>query len=202
MFMIMYYVCCKNPTNMLFIRECIEFLIKYIFVKQITVRTSAQIVMMKLCEKFDLLKEFEILYNSTKSAHEIKASRALKFAYAYKYRFDQINANQMLHTGYTLREIPRITRMHSDEYYKHEIYDEEDSKFLIDMSDEDSLPSQDSVDVELGFIDNYEDTIINVTNGGGNVQRKLVTYRETFIDKQILNSLSNEFKSRDMVSFN
>lgn len=196
--MVIYYVCSKHPTNVQFARECIEFLIKYIFVKQIIVRTSAQIVLIKLCEKFDLIDEFKILYDSTKIAHEVKVSRALKFSYAYRYRFDQIDASQMFHTMYTLREIPRITKMSSDEYYKHEIYDPDEPKMILQMSDDESLTSQESVDVELAFIDNVDDTIIHPCHGG-NVQRKLVTYRETFVDRQILNSISDEFSRRDKV---
>lgn len=198
MFMIIYYVCSKHPTNVAFARECIEFLIKYIFVKQIIVRTSAQIVLISLCEKFGLSADFKILYDSTKIAHEVKVSRALKFSYAYRYRFEQVDASQMLHTMYTLREIPRITKMFSDEYYKYEIYDPDDAKMIIQIDEDESIAAQESVDVEMAFIDNVEDTIVQ-PHGMGNVQRKLVTYRETFIDRQILNSLSDEFARRDTV---
>lgn len=198
MFMMIYYVCSKHPENVQFARECIEFLIKFIFVKQIIVRTSAQIVLIKLCEKFDLTAEFKILYDSTKIAHEAKISRALKFSYAYRYRFEQIDASQLLHTMYTLREIPRITKMFSDEYYKHEILDSDDSKLIIHLDEDESITSQESVDVELAFIDNVEDAIVQPCHAG-NVQRKLVTYRETFVDRQVLNSLSEEFKRRDTV---
>lgn len=173
-------------------------MIKYIFVKQIVVRTSAQIVLMKLCEKFDLIGEYDILYDSIKVAHEIKTSRALKFSYAYKYRYEQIDATEMLHSMYILREIPRITNMRSDEYYVHEIYDEFDPSKIIELDVEDSIQSQEGVEVELGFIDNAEDTMMNPCHSG-NVQRKLVTYRETFIDREIWSSLSEEFKYKDLV---
>lgn len=195
----MFYACSKQPTNTQFARECIEFLIRYIFVKQIIVRTSAQIVLINLCEKFNLTADFKILYDSTKIAHEVKVSRALKFSYAYKYRFDQVDPTRMLDTMYTLREIPRITKMFSDEYYKHEIYDADDPKLIIQVDEDDNIAAQESVDVELAFIDNVEDTIVHPCHGG-NVQRKLVTYRETFVDRQILNSLSEEFARRDTVS--
>lgn len=203
--MVIYYVCSKQPKNVDYARRCIEFLIKYVFVKQIVVRTSAQIVMVKLCEKFCLIHEFEKLYHSTKMAHELKISRALKFSYAYKYRYEQIDATKLLHTMYTLREIPRITKMHSDEYYEHEIFDDADESLTIQM-DEDELASQhEGIEVELGFIDNAEDTIMNAIGGGansgnGNVQRKLVTYRETFIDRELLNSLSDEFRRYNTVN--
>lgn len=199
MFMTIYYVCSKHPFNVQFARECIEFLIKYIFVKQIIVRTSAQIVLIKLCEKFGLIEEFKILFDSTKNAHEIKVSRALKFSYAHKYRFEQIDATQMLHSMYILREIPRITKMLSDEHFKHKIYDAENPNLTIHIDDVDDMTSQESVDVELAFIDNVDDTIVNSCQGG-NVQRKLVTYRETFIDRQISNSLSDEFMRRNTVN--
>lgn len=203
MFMTIYYVCSKNAADIQFAKECIEFLVKYIFVKQIIVRTTAQIMFLKLCEKFDLIDEYRLAYVSTKRAHEIKVSRALKFVYAYRYRFEQIDTKRMLHTMYTLREIPRITKMHSDEYYKHDIYDPEDSNLAIQMDESDILNSPENMEVELGFIENADDTIVNTCNtaGGGNVQRKFVTYRETFIDRQILNSLSDEFSRRESVSY-
>lgn len=199
MFMVVYYVCRKLPADVRFAKLCIDFLIKYIFVKQIVVRTSAQIVLMKLCEKFDVIDDYKVLYDSIRAAHEIKTSRALKFSYAYKYRYEQIDASQMLHSMYFMREIPRITNMRSDEYYMHDIYDEVDPSLSIHVDESDSIHSQEGVEVELGFIDNAEDTIMN-TCTGGNVQRKLVTYRETFVDREIWNSLSDEFKRRDMVN--
>lgn len=198
MFMVVYYVCCKDLKNTQFVRNCIEFLVKYIFVKQIVVRTSAQIVLMKLCEKFGTIGEFQVLYDSIKLAHEVKSSRALKFSYAYKYRYEQIDANQMFHTMYVLREIPRITNMRSDEYYEHEMFDPEEHTLAIRMDENETVNSHEGIEVELGFIDCAEETMMN-TCSGGNVQRKLVTYRETFIDRQVLNSLSDEFMRRDTV---
>lgn len=203
LFMVIYYVCSKHPENIDYARQCIAFLIKYVFVKQIVVRTAAQIVMLKLCEKFCLIHEFERLYQSTKMAHELKISRALKFSYAYKYRYEQIDATRLLHTMYTQREIPRITKMHSDEYFEHEIFDEADESMTIQMDDDELVSQHDGIEVELGFIDNAEDTIMNTIGGGnGNVQRKLVTYRETFIDRELLNSLSDEFRRRNTVNEN
>lgn len=202
MFMIIYYVCSKYAENIQFVRECIDFLVKYVLVKQIVVRTTAQIMLLRLCEKFHLINDYKLLYDSTKAAHESKVSRALRFCYAYKYRFEQIDTNEMLHSMYILREIPRVTNMLSDEYYKHEIFDQEAPNMVIQMDDEEDLTSPESMDVELGFIENAEDMAVNdVTTAGGNVQRKLVTYRETFVDRQILNSLSDEFKRRDTVRF-
>lgn len=198
MFMVVYYVCCKQLANIQFARTCIEFLIRYVFMKQIIVRTSAQIVLIKLCEKFALIDEFKVLYDSIAMAHSTKVSRALKFSYAYKYRFDQIKTNCFLHSTYIMREIPRITKMRSDEYYMHENYEPVETSMDIQMDEEECLNVQDGIEVELGFIDNAEDMMISTFNGG-NVQRKLVTYRETFIDRQVLNSLSDEFTRRQKV---
>lgn len=161
--------------------------------------------MLKLCEKFDLISEFEKLYQSTKMAHELKISRALKFSYAYKYRYEQIDATKLLHTMYTMREIPRITKMFSDEFYAHAIFDAVDESMTIQMDEDEFVGQNEGIEVELGFIDNAEDTILNavggsVAGGNGNVQRKLVTYRETFIDRELLNSLSEEFRRRNTVN--
>lgn len=212
--MVIYYVCCKQSDDIDFARRCVEFLINYVFVKQIVVRTAAQIVMLKLCDRFHLVNDFQKLYESTKMAHEMKISRALKFSYAYKYRYERIDAKHLLHTMYTLREIPRITKMHSDEYYAHDIFDPVVESMVIHMDDDELLGPQEGIEVELGFMDNAEDTIMNAIGGGGggggtvtdanggNVQRKLVTYRETIIDREVLNSLSDEFKRRNAVNIN
>lgn len=61
--------------------------------------------------------------------------------------------------------------------YKHDIYDANDDSMVIQMDENDSSISEESVDVELGSIDNNEDTFINTCSD--NVQRKPVTYRET-----------------------
>lgn len=75
--------------------------------------------------------------------------------------------------------------------YKHDIYDANEDSMVIQMDENDSSISEESVDVELGSIDNNEDTFINTCSD--NVQRKPVTYRETWIDRQMCNSLSDKF---------
>lgn len=198
MFMVIYYVCCENPTDLPFVRKCIDYLIKYIFVKQIVFRTCAQIVLTRLCEKFNLIGDYQVLYDSIKLAHEVKTSRALKFSYVYKYRFEQIDANHLLHSMYILREIPRITRMHTDECYLYDMFDMVEPSLELHMDEHEMNSSQEGIEVDLGYIDCADSTMMNTCNGG-NVQRKLVTYRETFIDRQLWNSLSDEFKRRNTV---
>lgn len=197
MFVILYYICCKlNDT--VFIRKSIEFLTKFIFAKQIMVRTVSQIVLTKIFERFGLNNEYQIIYDCIKRAHSIKLTRALKYAYAYEYRFTQIDKNNLLHSMYTLREIPRITKMTSDEYYKDELFGNENHAMIIQIN-EDDIPEMpvDSIEVDLCFNDNADEPV-NLING--NVQRKVVTYRETFIDRKILSSLPDEFSPKNAVS--
>lgn len=197
MFVILYYICCKQPEQQ-FIRKCIEFLTRFIFAKQIMVRTASQIVLTKLFERFDSENEYKTIYDCIKRAHSTKLSRALKYAYAYEYRFTQIDTNNLLHSMYILREIPRITKMSSDEYYKDEIFDVENPAMMIQIN-ENEIPEIpiDSVEVDLCFMENAEETV-NPMNA--NVQRKVVTYRETFIDRKILSSLPEEFSPKNAVS--
>lgn len=207
MFMVLYYVCCKNATNRDYMMKCIEFLVKYIFTKQIVVRTAAQIVVCKLCERFDLIMPFESLYASIKTTHKSTVSKALRFSYAHEYRFHCIDPNHMLHSMYILREIPRVTKMSrhilmSDEYYHSEMFDPEDPKLVVDMDDPNYTDHsiEENVDVEVNFVENCEDTVIKAAQVNGNVQKKIVAYRETIIDRRILNSLPEDFLNKNMVS--
>lgn len=160
---------------------------------------------MKLCENFNRISEYENLYCSIKATHQHRISKALKFSYAFEFRFHQIDTNQLLHSMYILREIPRLTKMSphilmSDEYYKNEIFDSEDSNLTIDMAAIECPNIPDDTDnVDLNFIESTEDAIENVTTVNKNVQKKLVAFRETFIDRNILNSLPEEFLNRNAV---
>lgn len=199
MFIILYYICCKR-NDLQFVHKSIDVLTKFIFAKQIMVRTAAQIVLTKLCERFDTNNEYKIIYDCIKRAHSFKFSRALKYAYAYEYRFNQIDTKNLLHSMYTLREIPRITKMSSDEYYKDEIVDPINPQMVIHVSDDDMLEIPiDSVEIDLCFMENGDEPV-NPINANGNVQRKVVTYRETFIDRKILSSLPEEFSPKNAVS--
>lgn len=206
LFMVIYYVCCRNATNREYLKQCIEFLIKYIFTKQIVVRTAAQIVVVKLCEKFDLIAPFESLYNSIRTTHKGTVSKALRFSYAHEYRFHHINTDHLLHSMYILREIPRVTKMSlhilmSDEYYGNEMMDEENMDLAILINDDEitDLSVEENVDVEVNYVENCEDTVMHTQTG--NVQKKIVAYRETVIDRRILNSLPEDFLHKNVVSF-
>lgn len=197
MFVILYFICCKKSDSQ-YIRKSIELLTKFIFAKQIMVRTAAQIVLTKLCERFDANNEYKTVYDCIKRAHSLKFSRALKYAYAHEYRFTQIDLKNPLHSMYIQREIPRITKMTSDEYYKDEIFDPFNEQMIIRISDADAMEMpMDSVEIDLCFMENADEPMHSVN---GNVQRKVVTYRETFIDRQILNSLPEEFSPKHAVS--
>lgn len=189
------------------------------------VRTAAQIVLTKLCERFDANNEYKTIYDCIKRAHSLKFSRALKYAYAYEYRFTQIDLKNPLHSMYILREIPRITKMTSDEYYQDSLFDSFNEQMVITISDADAMEMPlDSVEIDLCFMENADEPMHSVN---GNVQRKVfkeeyniylfvvscvselikiiiklkvVTYRETFIDRKILNSLPDEFAPKHAVS--
>lgn len=202
MFMIIYYVCKKNAVNRDYIKQSIEFLIKYIFSKQIVVRTAAQIVVIKLCEEFDLISSFDSLYTSIKMTHKSTTSKALKFSYAYEYRFHQIDSQNMLHSMYILREIPRITKMNahilmSDEYYKNDMFDSENSEMVISLGVNEYANLPDDEDVDINYVENNDETIVHTQLG--NVQKKVVAYRETIMDRRILSSLPEDFLDRNMV---
>lgn len=204
MFMVVYYVCSRKSTDRDYLKQCIELLIKFIFTKQIVVRTAAQIVLVKLCEQFDLIAPYESLYKSIKMTHKQTASKALKVSYAFEYRFNEINTEHLLHSMYICREIPRITKMNahvllSDEYYKSEMFDAEDAALAFKMDDKDIVTvPDDNVDVEVNYVDNNEETFMQPFNN--NVQKKIVAYRETVLDRRIISSLPDDFVNKSMVS--
>lgn len=169
MFITLYYICCKK-SDPEYIRQSIELLTKYIFAKQIMVRTAAQIVLIKLYERFDTNNEYKTIYDCMKRSHSLTTSRALKYAYAYEYRFTQIDLNNPLHSMYIQREIPRITMMSSDEYYKDEIFDPFNEQMVIHISVADAIEVPvDSVEIDICFMENADESMIHSVNG--NVQR-------------------------------
>lgn len=205
MFMVIYYVCSKIPSDRDYVKQCIELLIKFVFTKQIVVRTAAQIVLVKLCEKFELITPYQSLYTSIKMTHKQTASKALRVSYAFEYRFNEIDTKYLLHSMYVCREIPRITKMNvhvllSDEYYKSEMFDPEEPELAFKMDDKDIVTvPEDNVDVEVNYVENSEETFMQPCNN--NVQKKIVAYRETVIDRRIISSLPEDFLNRNMVSF-
>lgn len=128
--MIIYYLCSKNHENIRFIRECIDFCIKYVHARHAITRITSQILILTLLEKFNLIDAYKSFYDCIQLVRATKISQVLYSS--FKYRFEKINVNEMLNSQNTLREIPRITGVVSDEYYKYDIYDEENPNMVND----------------------------------------------------------------------
>lgn len=191
MFTIMYYVCCKK-SNVDVAIECIELLLKYIFLRQITVRSAAQIVLLKLCEHFEVTTSYQSICDGIKASVSTNPCvKLLKWSYTSDVRLMHINCQHLLHSVYILREIPRLTNMCSDEYYANEIYDKTDNGLTISQNVKTVEPTDTKYN-EISFSQNFEDS--STSNGSGNVQKKMVSFRETFIDRQLLNTLPKCFQ--------
>lgn len=201
MFAVIYYVCCKHNSNINLIEKCVHFLLQWIFVKQIAVRSAAHIVFVRLYEKLEFNKEpFYETYKGLKSFlhsnESIINSKGLwKWSYANDFRFNLIDCNNLLHPNYILCEIPRVTQMSSDEIY----YCAFDSAYR-------NLSLQVEIFSErCEFLKDNEISLAasNDSSGygsvDGNVQRKIVPFRESFIDAQLLKSLPPEFQLNEKV---
>lgn len=203
MFAVIYYVCCKHNTNVNLIEKCINFLVRWIFVKQIAIRSAAHTVFVRLYEKLDFSKEpLKETYKSLKeflvSIESVNNSKGLwKWSYSNDFRFNSIDCNNLLHPNYILCEIPRVTQMTTDEIY-HGVFDKAHENLSI----------QTEVNTErCEFLKENEIslTVSNDSSGygsiDGNVQRKIVPFRESFIDAQLLKTLPTEFRLNEKVCF-
>lgn len=199
MFQIMFYICCKHGDQE-FAIKCIDFLMNYMFVKQISVRSAAQITLVKLCDKFRLMGRYQLVYDSIRSSLVINSvPKFAKLSYLSDLRTEYIDCHNLLHFMYVFREIPRLTDMSTDEYFKHaEFFSDLGEKEIasVPLSVNPSMELLDIRDSDITFIEKLDEAALDY--GGtrpNNVQKKMIPFRETFIDRQLLNSLPVDFQN-------
>lgn len=203
MLAIIYYVCCKHKHNRQLITKCVEFVMKWIFVKQIAVRSSAYIIFVKLYEKLDFNKEqYTNIYKNLSefliSLDSFASSKGVwKWSYAYDFRFNVIDCDNLLHPNYILCEIPRVTQMVGDGNYCA-AFDWKHGQLSIEVNltaDRCEFLRENEISLAVS----------NDSSGygsqDGNVQRKVIPFRERFVDKQLLKGLPEEFQLHMKVSF-
>lgn len=199
LFQIMYYICSKHGDHE-FAVACINFLMNYLFVKQISVRSAAQITMIKLCDKFHLAKLYQSIYDSIRSSLTVNAvPKFAKLTYLSDIRTEYIDCQQLLHPIYVLREIPRLTDMITDEFYKMcPLFDDVDTNGIpvgIPLHANPSTEILDIRDSDITFIEKLEDALIECGTQTQNVQKKMIPFRESFIDRQLMNNLPEDFRN-------
>lgn len=204
MFAVTFYVCCKHSANVNLIEKCVEFLVQWIFVKQIAVRSAAHATFVRLYEKLNFNKEpFEETYKGLKSfllsVDGVLSSKGLwRWSYSNDFRFNSIDCSELLHPNYILCEIPRVTQMTSDETY-YGVFDPTRANLCIKLEACDYLKER----CEYLKENEISLTVSNDSSGygsaDGNVQRKIVPFRESFIDAQLLKTLPTEFRLKEKV---
>lgn len=197
----MNYVCYKhNDRN--FAIECIDFLANYLFVKQISVRSAAQLSLVKLCEKFNLCESYKLICDSLRSAMLVNSvPKSAKILHLSDLRSEYIDCQNFLHPFYVFHEIPRLTEMNTDEYYKNcVLFDHGDEKEITKIPL--STFSTELLDVrnsDITFIEKMDDISFEFGSHTQNVQKKMIPYREHFIDRELLNSLPADFHHESKV---
>lgn len=160
---------------------------RYSFTKNATVRTTAQVVIMKAIEKCNLIDQYSLIYENIRREHDPQKADANKRSLAEDFRFNQINGDNLLNSTYFLQEIPRLTEMFVDEVY-FEVLDDFDEKLIIEAP----LNSNQALFVER------DPGIPAETNGdsSGIAQKKIVPFKQTFVDRELMNSLPAEFQAQ------
>lgn len=162
-------------------------------------RSSAQITLVKLCDKFHLVKSYQLIYDSIRSSLIVNlVPKFAKLSYLSDLRTEYIDCQQLLHPVYVLREIARLTDMATDEYFKNcTLFGDTDEIEIpgIPLNVSPSTELLDIRDSDITFIEKLEE-ISNECGGSHaqNVQKKMIPFRETFIERQMLNSLPDDFQ--------
>lgn len=188
------YFVCRKQNDPSYTEKWIDVLIIYSAVRQITVRTAAQIIFIKFCEEFDLISSYEAVYKHLKEilTADGYAEKFRKSVFSFEMRFKNIDFNQLLNPAYILKEMPRLTNMCSDEHYKHldfpNIGSSDDSFEFIQISE---------VEREMKFCEYVQPT---TTLCSKNAQRKITPIREVFIERRLLNDLPEELQFENKVS--
>lgn len=173
----------------------IKHIIKWAFVKNLSVRTTAQIVILKLIEKFNLIDDYQLIYENIKYEHETTQNgRTKKWCPMQDFRLNHIDCGQLLNSVYVLREIPRLTQMSNDEiYYECEMLSDYNEKLIIDVQPINAREHNERLDMEtdIGAGAGATGPPENCAGGDGikNTQKKIVPLKQTFVDGELLNSL-------------
>lgn len=171
----------------------------YLFVKQISVRSSAQITLVKLCDKFHLAKSYQLICDSIRSSLIVNlVPKFAKLSYLSDLRTEYIDCQHLLHPVYVLREIARLTDMTTDEYFKNcALFGDADEIEVpnIPLNVGPSAELLDIRDSDITFIEKL-DEVSNECGGSHaqNVQKKMIPFRENFIERHLLNSLPDDFQ--------
>lgn len=122
-----------------------------------------------------------------------------RMSYLLDLRTEYIDCENLLHFVYVFHEIPRLTDMTTDEYYRSstlcdDMGEKEISRIPLNVN-----PSTELLDIrdsDITFIEKLDEAALEC---GGihaqNVQKKMIPYRETFIDRQLMNSLPTDFQT-------
>lgn len=166
---------------------------RYIFAKNLSVRLTAQVVLIRLIEQCDLVQVYQLIYDNIRYEHQTneQMSRLKKWCPLDDVRLNHIDCNHLLSSVYILREIPRLTQMCADEVYYEPLADYDES--LLINSDE-VITQRELSDREA----------VTMVNGGGqetplangdfngparNTQKKVQPLKQTNIPTELLQSL-------------
>lgn len=180
------YFVCRKLNDMEYIKKWIDVLIIFSAVRQITVRTAAQVIFIKFCEEFNFISSYEAVYKHLKEIllSDGYAEKFKKSVFSFEMRFKNIDFNALLSPAYILKEVPRLTEMNTEEYYKHfecqKLEFKDESTDFIQVCD---------IERENRFCEYVQPSLCSK-----NVQRKITPIREVFIDRRLLNDLPEELR--------
>lgn len=165
--MIMYYVCKRKRSDVIFVRKCIQAMMLWTMGKDFNSRVLSQVIIKKLLEQFELIEEYRIYYESIEANLGHVDQRENNDRVMKDFRFS-IDCSKLLNRGYYLCAIPTLTDMASDEVFPvGSLNNEKDSVELL--HDCEIIVKKESL-IRTEYVE------INVNN----VQRKIVPIKELF----------------------
>lgn len=174
---------------------------KWIFAKNLSVRLTAQAVLIRLIERFDLIDAYKLIYNNIRNEQEVSggANRLKKWCPLEDIRLNSIDFEHLLSSVYFLREIPRLTQMCADEIYYTPLADF-DEKLLITSAE--VIGHRELCDREAETDAATGDHEVPNSISTKNTQKKIVPMKQTTVCSDLLNNLPYEFQlSLDVSAF-
>lgn len=164
---------------------------KYIFAKNLSVRLTSQVVLIRLVEQAGLINEYQLIYENVRHEHTAneQTARLKKWCPLDDVRLNHIDCKHLLNSVYFLRELPRLTRMCSDEIYHVPLADFNERLLIGDVAVFARREMSDRDPDLYVQVDDQQVPQMNGHDGLKNTQRKIVPLKQTSIDYELFSDL-------------
>lgn len=200
---------CKQKSFSPATKAFINYLLKHIFAKNLSVRLTAQVVFIRLIDRLHLIADYQLFYDNIRYEHESNEhiGRLKKWCPMDDIRLNYIDCNCLLNSVYCMREIPRLTQMCADEVYYTPL-DDFDERLLLTSAITITHRELNDRDCDaIVAIGDQEVPHITDVAATRNTQKKIVPLKQLNVPGELLNNLPWNLKlsmevSRNGISMN